>query len=87
MKVAVWDTYVKRKDSLVMHFDIMVPAELKDTDVIYDYGRKYLESKGQTGQPLTSKECQLCHIEMAEPKWEDEINLNGYYIYEMENCE
>lgn len=34
MKVAVWDTYVKRKDGRVMHFDIIAPAEVRDTELI-----------------------------------------------------
>jgi len=28
MKVAVWDTYVTKKDGSVMHFDIIVPEEI-----------------------------------------------------------
>ena len=62
MKVAVWDTYVTKKDGSIMHFDIIAPEEIKDTTVIYGYGREYLKTKGQEGQPLTSKECRFCHI-------------------------
>lgn len=86
MKVAVWDTYVTKKDGTVMHFDIIAPQEMKDTTVIYNYGKAYLETKGQSGQPLTSKECRFCHIESVKPQWEASIKANGYYIYEMENC-
>ena len=43
-QIAVWDTYVPRKDGRVMHFDILVPAELKDTATIFGYGRQYLRS-------------------------------------------
>lgn len=86
MKVAVWDTYVTKKDGNVMHFDIIVPAEQKDANVIYEYGRTYLEQKQQAGQTLTSKECLFCHIEDIKPDWEEAIHAQGYYIYEMENC-
>lgn len=86
MKVAVWDTYVTKKDGSVMHFDIIAPQEIKDTNVIYTYGRDYLKTKGQGGQPLTSKECRFCHIETVRPQWEAEITQNGYFIIEMENC-
>ncbi len=86
MKVAVWDTYVKKKDGTVMHFDIIVPDELKDEDTVYTFGKEYQKTKNQDGQPLTANECSFCHIETLKPSWEDSIKKNGYYIYEMENC-
>lgn len=87
MKVAVWDTYVTKKDGNVMHFDIIAPQEIKDTTVIYGYGKDYLKTKGQEEQPLTSKECRFCHIETVRPQWEAEIKQKGYFIIEMENCQ
>ncbi|HOZ81886.1 MAG TPA: DUF2024 family protein [Bacteroidia bacterium] len=86
MKVAVWDTYVTKKDGSVMHFDIIAPSEMKDTAVIYNYGKTYLKSRGQEGQPLSAKECRFCHIESVRPDWEASIHKDGYFIYEMENC-
>lgn len=86
MKVAVWDTYVKRKDGRVMHFDIIAPAEIKDTEVIHGYGLKYLKDKGEESISLTSKECRFCHVEVARAQWDEAIQKNGYFIYEMENC-
>ncbi|MEO0337906.1 MAG: DUF2024 family protein, partial [Bacteroidota bacterium] len=47
MKVAVWDTYVKRVDGRIMHFDIIVPADLKAEETIYNFGKAYLEQKGE----------------------------------------
>lgn len=86
MQVAVWDTYVTKKDGSIMHFDIIAPAEIKDSAVIYDYGLEYLKEKGQEGQPLTSEECRFCHVESVRPPWEESINDKGYFILEMENC-
>ena len=86
MKVAVWDTYVTKKDDSIMHFDIIVPAEIKDADIIYSYGKEYLKTKDQESQPLTSEECKFCHVETVKPQWKDEITSKGYFIYEMENC-
>ncbi|HLW09060.1 MAG TPA: DUF2024 family protein [Fermentimonas sp.] len=86
MQVAVWDTYVTKKDGKVMHFDIIAPVETNDPNQIYKYGREYLKSKGQEGQPLTSEECKFCHIEALKPENEAEIREKGYYILEMENC-
>ena len=86
MKVAVWDTYVTKKDGTIMHFDILAPEEIKDTSVIYNYGKDYLKTKVQEEQPLSSKECRFCHIETLRPQWEADINKQGNYIIEMENC-
>lgn len=86
MQVAVWDTYVNKKDGTVMHFDIIAPTAIKDAEIIHNFGKEYLKSKQQENQPLTSEECQFCHIETVEPAMEAVINEKGYYILEMENC-
>ena len=86
MQVAVWDTYVIKKDGTIMHFDIIADSEVKDTAVIYNYGKEYLKNKNQESQALSSKECRFCHIETLKPEWEAEIRENGYFIIEMENC-
>lgn len=86
MQVAVWDTYVTKEDGTIMHFDIIVPAEIKDAKTIYDYGKRYLDTKKQEQQPLTSKQCRFCHVETVDPLWENEIDQKGFYIFEMENC-
>jgi hypothetical protein len=86
MQVSVWDTYVKKKDGSIMHFDILVPASLKDETIVYTFGKNYLQSKNQEGQPLTAKECSFCHLEKATAEMEAAINKNGYFIVEMENC-
>lgn len=85
-KVNVWDTYVTKKDGNIMHFDIIAPVEITDTTTIYDYGKEYLKTKNQEGQPITSKQCRLCHIERLSPEWEVEIDKKGYFIIEMEGC-
>ena len=85
-KVNIWDTYVTRKDGKVMHFDIVAPIGMMDTEIIYQYGKEYLGTKNQEGQPLSSKQCRLCHIEHLRPEWEEEINQKGYFIIEMEGC-
>lgn len=38
MKIAVWDTYVTKKDGTVMHFDIITPDTIKDEQIIYSFG-------------------------------------------------
>nr|WP_299384966.1 DUF2024 family protein [Allomuricauda sp.] len=86
MEIAVWDTYVQREDGKTMHFDILVPSEQKDPHLIFSFGRQYLASKNFKTGKLTAKECRFCHMQSAPPEVASTIELNGYYIIEMENC-
>lgn len=86
MKVSVYDTYVNKKDNSLMHFDILVPLEMNNIESIHEYGRHFINSKGQAGQPLTARECQFCHVEEATEKMKTHIEEKGYYIVEMEGC-
>jgi hypothetical protein len=75
-----------REDGNRMHFDILVPSEMKDQKVIYSYGNTFLKGKPFKTGELTSSECQFCHIEQATPTVINQIEKNGYSILEMENC-
>ena len=86
MKVSVWDTYVKRSDGKIMHFDILVPKELNNKVEIYHYGSKYLQEKIFPTEGLNSKRCNFCHIEKASEEIINSIKEKGYYIIEMANC-
>lgn len=86
MKVSVWDTYVKREDGKLMHFDILVSNELKDEEIIFGYGKEFLKRKSFSTDQLSSKECTFCHIEQATDEMINQINSNGFFIIEMENC-
>jgi hypothetical protein len=85
MRVSVYDTYVKRKDEGLMHFDIIVPENSSLAKVIV-FGQAYLKEKGQEGQSLTAKECRFCHIENAPEEMLKPIREKGYFIYEMQGC-
>lgn len=85
MSVAVWDTYVKKQDGSVMHFDIIVPSALKEINVIHGYGKAYLSSKNEAGGKIDTEECQFCHIEAASPDMVAAIEKTGYYILEMDD--
>ena len=69
-----------------MHFDIVVPSELKDEQKIFTFGKEYLQSKNQAGQTLEATECQFCHIETANDIMVESIKQKGYYIIEIKNC-
>ena len=86
MQVAVWDTYVTKRDGTIMHFDILAPDNVMDEKVIYSFGKDYLKSKNESDQPLTAKECAFCHIEEATQQMLLSIEQKGYYIIEMQGC-
>jgi hypothetical protein len=86
MKVAVWDTYVKRSNGLIMHFDIIVPSNLTSESKILNFGNDYLKSKSFKTGKLSSEECTFCHIENVDNSIVEEIQKKGFYIIEMENC-
>ncbi len=85
MEVAVFDTYVKKKDGGLMHFDIIVAADTHYEKVLH-FGKAYLRTKSQGSQPISAKECRFCHLEEVVPNWKRKIEQQGYYIYEMEGC-
>lgn len=87
MKISVWDTYIQRKDGRRMHFDILVPDDLKDERTVFVYGMAYLKSKSLEIPGLTTKECRFCHIERATEETAERIAKKGYDILEMENCD
>ncbi len=86
MEVSVWDTYVPRQDGKVMHFDILVPSTLTDTDMIFGFGKQYLASKSFATGELSINECKFCHMQQAPVQVTEDIEVDGYYIIEMENC-
>lgn len=86
MRIAVYDTYVKRRDGQVMHFDVIVPADCSPQQALI-YGQQYLADKPVIDQTLTSQQCRFCHTQPASPQWAQAISDNGYFIYEMEGCD
>jgi len=87
MKVSVFDTYVTKKNGSIMHFDILVPTELVlQEEKVHEYGKQYLATKGQAGQPLATSECRFCHIEEATEDIVADISRQGYSIIEMQGC-
>lgn len=85
MQCAVYDTYVRKKDGNIMHFDVVVEAKTPHEKAV-EYGKKYLKTIGEGEQKMTQEECQFCHIQQAPHTIETDIQSNGYYIQKMEGC-
>ena len=86
MKVAVWDTYVKRNDGKIMHFDLLVSAHITHEQTILNFGKDYLGTKTFKTDTLNTKGCRLCHYEQASEEIILSIKNKGYHIIEIENC-
>ena len=89
MKIAVFDTYVRRPDGRKMHFDILVRDQEPDKSlsVVLAHGRRYLEAKRVPADSLRAQECRFCHTESAPPAVEAEINRTGFAIVELQHCD
>jgi hypothetical protein len=85
MEVAVFDTYVKKKDGGYLHFDIIVAKETSFDEVL-TYGNAYLQTQKGEGLIVSRKDCRFCHITEIIPRWETQIQKKGYYIHELEGC-
>ncbi len=87
MKIAVFDTYVKRPDGRVMHFDVLVRESDRQIDQVLQFGRRYLAAKGVPADTLTAQECRFCHMESATEPIEQAVEQDGFAIIELGNCD
>lgn len=86
MEVAVYDTYVKKKDGGHLHFDIIVNKATRFEQVLV-FGNAYLQTKRGEGLLVSHKDCRFSHITEVIPRWEVQILRKGYYIHELEGCQ
>ena len=85
MKYAVYDTWIDKKEGGKMHFDIIVPEDAT-MDRVIEFGKVYLETKAQENQPLNTKNCVFCHLELGSDLMTNQIEEKGYFILEMQGC-
>jgi hypothetical protein len=83
MKLSVWETYVPRKDSTIVHFDLPVPYNLKEKE---NRG-EFLSVKPFNTKGIYTKEYTRCHMEEASDTIVAATNKKGYCIIGMENCQ
>jgi hypothetical protein len=83
MKVAVFDTYVRKQDGSTLHFDIIVPDQTSPDQTIA-FGKKYLNTQIQAGD-ISTRECQFCHIEEPSTEMISSIKSQGFFILEFED--
>jgi hypothetical protein len=84
MKAAVWDSYIKKDNGNVLHFDVVVSESRSNPEIVYKYAYEYLKSKGIDGADINVKNCQFCHIETLTDKMKSDIESRGFHIIEMD---
>jgi hypothetical protein len=84
MKAAVWDSYLKKANGNVLHFDVVVPDSSSETAIVYKYANEYLKSQGIDGAEINVKNCQFCHIETLTDRMRSDIESRGFHIIEMD---
>ncbi len=81
MEISVYDTVFKKEDGTMIKFDILVPANFKDLNKIYEYGNSFLKEEQIVAKNLISAdECDFCHIEVATEAINNDIQNKGYSI-------
>ncbi|NWG26905.1 MAG: DUF2024 family protein [Ignavibacteriaceae bacterium] len=84
MKAAVWDSYIKKDNGNILHFDVVVPESRSESAIDYKYAYEYLKSKGVNSAEINVTNCQFCHIEILTEKMMSDIESKGFYIIEMD---
>lgn len=86
MKVAVFDTYVKKKDrSGSYHFDIIVEKDKFSSEEVFNFGKQYLAGINAEYDNLSVDECQFCHIEIPSDEMVEAIQEKNYFILVFED--
>jgi hypothetical protein len=84
MKIAVFDTYVKKRDGAILHFDVLVPEN--SGQHAEKFARQWLASIGLPADAFDLQSCRYCHSESPKPDVMQQIRSQGYYILQMEGC-
>jgi len=87
MKITVWDIHAIKKDGGVVHFEIIVPADVKSITTIFRYCTKFFITKGMGKEPMSSVEYKIHQREAAPTKIMSVIKEKGYCIIEKEGCD
>jgi len=85
MQATVYDTYVKRKDGVEMHFDVLIDDNGESLEKALSGAKKYLDSVGETGAEITSEQCRRCHVTTPTVEQVKAISESGYFILKMGN--
>jgi len=81
MKVAIYDTYVKKLDNKgTYHFDIVIEKDKFTNEEVITFGKQYLKSINAKYHDFSISECQFCHIETPTEEIINAINIKNYYI-------
>ncbi len=84
MNIDVFDTHVTTADGRRLHFDVLLPPGQQDH--ASRYAKEWLKSINIEAEHIRQESCRYCHSEVAHPDIERRIEIDGYFIYQMEGC-
>ena len=85
MKIDVYDSYANTVDGRLVHFDVFVKSGT-DPDSALRHGKEWLTSIGESPAGLKQSSCNFCHTEVANPKVQSAVEMEGFFILQMEGC-
>ncbi len=85
MRIDVYDSYANTKSGRRMHFDVFVKSGTSPEEALL-FGKRWLESLGESPAGLHQERCNFCHTEIANPSVAQAVKHNGYFILQMEGC-
>lgn len=85
MNIDVYDSYAKSTDGRLMHFDVFVKSGVS-ADEALKRGRDWLKAIGEDPLALQQQRCNFCHSEVANPKVKRAVEVEGFYILQLEGC-
>lgn len=85
MKIEVYDSYANTVDGRTIHFDVFVKSST-NPDVALRRGKEWLASIGENPAGLEQSRCNYCHTEVANPEVQCSVEVEGFFILQMEGC-
>lgn len=85
MSSHVFDTYAKKANGGIMHFDVIIDEQ--DPQKALDCARHWLESTGHGDATVTQETCYFCHsVDDTPAEMRRQIDAVGYAVYKLEGC-
>lgn len=85
MEIDVYDSYAHTEDKRLMHFDVFVKSGTPP-ELALRHGKEWLTSIVESHDELKQLRCNFCHTEIANPEVQRTVEIEGFYILQMEGC-
>jgi len=84
MNIDVHDTYARTVEGDLLHFDVLV--EQGAGKQALRYAEEWLKGIRREANNINQENCRFCHTETATPEIQKDIDVQGFFIIQMEGC-